>query len=53
MEFEVSENGTQVTMHGTAEAGGFFKIAEGLVGRQLQEQMNTDFAALKLIMEAD
>jgi carbon monoxide dehydrogenase subunit G len=52
MEFEASESGTQVTMHGTAEAGGFFKIAEGLVGRQLQKQMKSDFAALKQLMEA-
>jgi hypothetical protein len=37
------------TLNELIEAGGFFKIAEGLEGRQLQKQMNTDFASLKLL----
>lgn len=51
--FEARENGTQVAMNGTAEAGGFFKIAEGLVGKQFQKQMSNDFEALKLLLESN
>ena len=53
IKFESKENGTQLTMSGEAEPGGFFKIAEGLVGKQLEKQLDTDFNALKLVLEAD
>jgi carbon monoxide dehydrogenase subunit G len=49
IKFEPKENGTQLTIGGDAEFGGFFKMAEGLVGRQL----DTDFNALKLVLESD
>ena len=53
IEFAQEENGTKVTFSGNAEVGGFFKIAEGLVGRQFQKQIDTDWDALKLILEAE
>jgi hypothetical protein len=31
--FESKENGTQVTISGKGEPGGFFKLAEGLAGK--------------------
>lgn len=45
------DNGTQVTIEGKAEVGGFFKIAEGLAGKQLEKQIETDFAGLKRVLE--
>ena len=51
-EFESKENGTQLCLCGQAEFGGFFKLAEGLVGRQLEKQVEADTNALKLILEA-
>ena len=53
MKLESKENGTQLTVSGTAEFRGFFKLAEGLVARQLRRQVDTDSEALKLILEAD
>ena len=49
--FESKENGTQVTISGKAEPGGFFKLAEGLAGKQGKKQLETDLSALKLILE--
>jgi carbon monoxide dehydrogenase subunit G len=46
------DNGTQLTIDAQAELGGFFKLAEGLVGKQAEKQMDTDFNALKLVLEA-
>lgn len=51
IEFESKENGTQLTLKGQAEAGGFFKIAEGLVGRQTEKLTDTNFNALKALLE--
>lgn len=50
--FESKENGTQVTQRGTGEPGSFFKLAEGLVGKQLQKQLETNLSALKIYLEA-
>jgi hypothetical protein len=36
---------------GQAEMGGFFKIAEGLAGRQLEKQIEKDLAGLKRALE--
>ena len=47
------ENATEVTIDIEAEPGGFFKLAEGLVGKQLEKQLDTDFNALKLFLEAE
>jgi uncharacterized membrane protein len=50
--FEDKDDGTQVTMSGQAELGGFFKLAEGMVGKQMDKQMETDLANLKRMLEA-
>ena len=52
MKLESQENGTQVTETFQAEVGGFFKLAEGLVGKQMEKEFDTDFDALKLLLEA-
>ena len=52
MKLESQENGTQLTLVGEAEIGGFFKIAEGLVRKQLEKQLDTELNALKLLLEA-
>ena len=52
MKLEPKENGTQLNVHSTVEVRGFFKIAEGLVGKQFQKGVDTDFEALKLLLEA-
>ncbi len=43
--------GTNLTMRGTAEFGGFFKLAEGLVGKQMDKQMGSDLKSLKEVLE--
>ena len=53
VKFESKENGTELTLSGSAEPGGFFKIAEGLVGKQIEKQVDTDFNALKVLLEDD
>jgi carbon monoxide dehydrogenase subunit G len=50
--FETEDGGTKVTMDGQAEAGGFFKLAEGLVRKQLEKQIETDFDGLKRVLES-
>lgn len=45
------ENQTELTMDIEAEFGGFFKLAEGLVGKQLEKQLEANFDALKLLLE--
>ncbi len=37
---------------GKGEFGGFFKLAEGLVGKQAEKQSESDLAALKLLLES-
>ncbi len=49
---EPKENGTQLNGRGTAEIGGFFKIAEGLAVKQVAKQLDANFEALKLVVEA-
>ena len=51
MVFESRDNGTQLTFSGQAEIGGFFKIAEGLAGRQLEKVMDSDLKNLKAFLE--
>jgi len=46
------ENGTQLTFGGQAEIGGFFKLAEGLAGKQMAKQIDGDFNNLKDVLEA-
>jgi uncharacterized membrane protein len=52
MKFETEGNGTKLTMSGQVEAGGFFKLTEGLVKKQLESQFVTNLEALKLLLEA-
>ena len=51
MLFAAQDNGTQLTLSGQAEIGGFFKLAEGLVGKQFEKQMDGDLKTLKRLME--
>lgn len=44
-------DGTHVTIDGQAEIGGFFKIAEGLAGKQFENQIEDDIAGLKRALE--
>ena len=50
--FQSKGDSTQMTFSGQAEIGGFFKMAEGLVGKQMEKQMDADGAALKKLLEA-
>lgn len=47
------EDGTLLTSIGQADFGGFFKLAEGLVGKQVEKQIDTDNNTLKLLMESN
>jgi uncharacterized membrane protein len=49
--FQKQDGGTLLTFIGQAEIGGFFKMAEGLVGKQMEKQMDADGAALKRLLE--
>jgi len=53
MKFVAEGNGTKVIMGGQIEAGGFFKLAEGLVKKQLESQFVTNLEALELLLESD
>ena len=50
--FQKQDGGTLLTFVGQAEIGGFFKMAEGLAGKQIEKQLETDAAALKKLLEA-
>ena len=52
MKFETEGNGTKMIMDGQVEAGGIFKLAEGMVKKQLESQFVTNLNALKLLLEA-
>ena len=44
--------GTLLTSRSKGEMGSFFKLAEGLVARQLEKQLTANFESLKLLMES-
>ena len=50
--FEAQGDGTLLTSTGQAELGGFFKLAEGLVGKQMEKQIQSDNSALKKLLES-
>ena len=50
--FEPVEGGTRFTLVGEGETGGFFKLAEPIVNRTMQRQMEGNLANLKDILEA-
>jgi len=49
---EPAAEGTHVVVHAEGEPGGFFKLAEPLVGRAAERQMKGDFETLKDLLEA-
>ena len=51
MKLEFTENGTQLNVHSQMKIGGFFKIAVGFVGKQVQKQGVADFGTLKRLLE--
>ncbi len=51
IKLEPREDGTHLSVRYQGEVGGFFKIAEGLVGKQLEKQTAANFEALKLVLE--
>jgi uncharacterized membrane protein len=50
---EPEGDATRVDVMGEGEPGGFFKLAEGLVTRQVQKAAEKDFAKLKQVLEAE
>ena len=50
--FEPVEGGTRVSIAGTLEPGGFFKLAEPLLANMTKRSAEADFANLKDLMEA-
>ncbi len=52
MSFEAVEGGTEVTITGILDAGGFFKLAEPIWSRIAKRQVETDAATLKELLEA-
>ena len=49
--YEEVDGGTQVTMEIEGEPGGFFKVAEGMVKKQLTSSLQDDLNTLKSVME--
>ncbi len=49
--FEPVQGGTKLTITGEADTAGFFKLAEGLVVRQFEKEMQAALASLKGILE--
>ena len=50
---EPQGEGTLLTSQSQGEMGSFFKLAEGLVARQLQKQIDANNESLKLLMESN
>ena len=46
------DEGTLLTARSQGEMGSFFKLAEGLVVRQLEKQLDANHESLKLLMES-
>jgi len=49
--FEAVDGGTKVSIMIQGEPSGFFKVAEGMVQKQLQSQMASDFERAKKLLE--
>ena len=49
---EPQDGGSLVIISGHAEAGGFFKLAEGLVGKQFGKQLDESTQTLKELLES-
>jgi hypothetical protein len=50
--YEAQGDGTRITTEGQVEFNGFLKLAERLVGKQLDKQIESNNGALKLLLEA-
>lgn len=50
--FEPSDGGTKINLVAQGEPGGFFKLAEGMVQKQLQSQLEGDSQRLKKALES-
>ncbi len=50
--FEPSGDGTKVSLVAQGEPGGFFKLAEGMVQKQLRSQLEGDSQRLKKALES-
>jgi uncharacterized protein YndB with AHSA1/START domain len=53
MTFESVDGGTKVTTRVDGEPKGFFKLAEGMVGSQLEKSLAEDELKLKELLEAN
>jgi uncharacterized protein YndB with AHSA1/START domain len=51
--FEAVEGGTQMSTTIEGEAGGFFKLAEGVVAKQLEKTLKESGERLKALLEAE
>ena len=49
--YEAIADGTRVNLHLEAEPGGFFKLAEGAIDRQIQAAFDTQVQKLKAVLE--
>ena len=49
--FTAEGGGTKMTTVVSGEPGGFFKLAEGMVAKQLEQSLGEDSARLKTLME--
>jgi uncharacterized membrane protein len=49
--FDPSVNGTKLTVLTQGEPGGFFKLASGMVQKQLESQLQGDVERLKKLLE--
>ena len=50
--FEADGDSTLVRIEGSGDPGGVFKLAEGLVMRQIEKTLRKDYSALKRLLEA-
>lgn len=50
--FEPQESGTQMTLDGQVEPGGFIKLVEALIGKQAENQDGNNLSNLKLLLES-
>jgi len=51
MKLEPKEGGTELTIDGTAEFSGLFKLASGLVTKKMRNEIENDLKSLKLFLE--
>ena len=53
VKLEAQDGGTLLTQTGQVELGGFLKLAQGTLRKQLDLQMDSDLNTLKVILESD